>query len=359
LRNVEARARQVGAALTNGAQAATSALGKEFERVRATAGEETERTVTALQAVCEQVASETAQALGSTTDTFRDVSGELRAMMAQIQGELESTRAELRRTMVALPEETQATAAQMRRVVGDQIKALNELATLVSGSGRAVDALPATQRTPAKAGPELRSISSSPATPHLTSVPPAARAQNEPAPVQTPQGALETSAPDRARPRRDEPEGAVPRSGNGHGGWISEVMLRSSHEKPAPEPRNNGGSANPLASLTSIAGNISQMFDHETVTEAWDRHRRGERNAFTRRLYTPQGQQMFDEIRRKYQRDPEFRGAVDHYVREFESLLAKVSRNSRDPSLEGNYLTSEPGKVYTMLAHASGHFENG
>ena len=68
---------------------------------------------------------------------------------------------------------------------------------------------------------------------------------------------------------------------------------------------------------------------------------------------------MFDEIRRKYQRDPEFRGAVDRYVGEFESLLAKASRNSRDPSLGNSYLTSEPGKVYTMLAHASGRFENG
>jgi hypothetical protein len=262
------------------------------------------------------VASETAQALGSTTAKFRDATGELRAMTAQIQKELEATRAELKRNAVALPEETQATGAQMRRVVGDQIKALNELAALVSGSNRAVDVLPAVQRAAAKVGPDLRAVSSAPAARQSAPVPPPiAQAQNEPA--------------------LDSPE------------------------KPAPEPKSNGDRANPLASLTSMSGNIAQMFDHETVAAAWDRYRRGERDAFTRQLYTLQGQQTFDEIRRKYQRDPEFRGAVDRYVGEFESILAKVSRDRRDAASEIGYLASESGKIYTMLAHASGRFGRG
>ena len=37
--------------------------------------------------------------------------------------------------------------------------------------------------------------------------------------------------------------------------------------------------------------------------ELWDRYKRGESKVFTRRLYTLQGQQTFDEIRRKYARD--------------------------------------------------------
>jgi hypothetical protein len=88
----------------------------------------------------------------------------------------------------------------------------------------------------------------------------------------------------------------------------------------------------------------------------WERHRRGEHNVFTRRLYTLQGQQTFDEIRKKYQRDQEFRAAVDRYVNDFEKLLAEVTRNS-DRSAGNSYLTSDTGKVYTMLAHASGRFD--
>ena len=42
---------------------------------------------------------------------------------------------------------------------------------------------------------------------------------------------------------------------------------------------------------------------------------------------------------------------------EFERLLAEVARDDRDSTLTKTYLTSETGKVYTMLAHASGRFE--
>ena len=47
----------------------------------------------------------------------------------------------------------------------------------------------------------------------------------------------------------------------------------------------------------------------------------------------------------------------DRYVEEFERLLAEVSRDDRDSILAKTYLTSETGKVYTMLAHASGRFD--
>ena len=69
------------------------------------------------------------------------------------------------------------------------------------------------------------------------------------------------------------------------------------------------------------------------------------------------GQQTFDEIRQKYSRDPEFRTAVERYVADFEQLLAQVSRNDRDNMLGQTYLTSDTGKVYTMLAHASGRLD--
>jgi hypothetical protein len=242
----------------------------------------------------------------------------------------------------ALPEETQATAAQMRRVVGDQIKALNELAGLVAGAGshRGVDVLPV-QRPAPKAGPELRAVlSPATATVHAAPVPPAAKVSD--------------AEPGRNRSRRDETE-AGPRNGVGGDERLSNEARRGPSDKP--EPTNaNGGALNPLASLTSLSGTIGQMLDPEGAAEAWDRHRRGEPNAFTRRLYTPQGQQMFDEIRRKYRRDPEFKGAVDRYIGEFEGLLAKVARNGRGAS-ESVYLTSDPGKVYTLLGHASSRFE--
>lgn len=75
---------------------------------------------------------------------------------------------------------------------------------------------------------------------------------------------------------------------------------------------------------------------------------------FTRRLYTLKGQQTFDEIKRKYESDSTFRASVDRYVNDFERLLRDIAKNDRDNIMTQTYLTSDTGKVYTMLAHASG-----
>ena len=50
-------------------------------------------------------------------------------------------------------------------------------------------------------------------------------------------------------------------------------------------------------------------------------------------------------------------GAVDRYVADFEALLGEATRTSRDPDTARNYLASDTGKVYTMLAHASGRLD--
>ena len=60
-------------------------------------------------------------------------------MASQVQRELDQTRQELRRGVLDLPQETSETAEAMRRVVSDQIRALKELAALVSDSGATYD----------------------------------------------------------------------------------------------------------------------------------------------------------------------------------------------------------------------------
>ena len=47
---------------------------------------------------------------------------------------------------------------------------------------------------------------------------------------------------------------------------------------------------------------------------------------------------------------------MDRYIGEFERLLEEVSRGDRGQVVARTYLTSETGKVYTMLAHAAGRF---
>ncbi len=78
---------------------------------------------------------------------------------------------------------------------------------------------------------------------------------------------------------------------------------------------------------------------------------------FTRKLYTMQGQKAFEEVRRRYRADREFKQTVDRYIAEFERLLEEVARDDRGQVVVRTYLTSETGKVYTMLAHAAGRIE--
>ena len=165
-------------------------------------------------------------------------------------------------------------------------------------------------------------------------------------------------------PRRAEP---------GSGGWVSDLLRRASREEddepmhpavpaPAEQPQQSSSSGRSpdlvVDSLNSLSVDIARAIDHKASVDLWDRYRKGERNVFTRRLYTMKGQQTFDEIRRKYQRDPQFREAVDRYIQDFETLLADLSRNDPDNARSREYLTSDTGKVYTMLAHASGRFDS-
>jgi hypothetical protein len=152
-----------------------------------------------------------------------------------------------------------------------------------------------------------------------------------------------------------------------NGGWLSDLLSRASRDETSPPtapqatretPRDEErASRDNVDSIDSLSVDIARMIDNDAAAEVWDRYRRGERGVFTRRLYTQSGQKAFDEIRNKYRSDPEFRQTVEHYIHEFERLLDDVSRGDRGPAVARNYLTSDTGKVFTMLAHASGRFD--
>jgi len=156
------------------------------------------------------------------------------------------------------------------------------------------------------------------------------------------------------------------------GGWMSNLLRGASREEqqipqstgraapaPAAPTARSSDNRNPrhvVESLNSLSVDIARAIDHDASVDLWRRYQRGERDVFTRRLYTLKGQQTFDEIKRKYEREPEFRSAVDRYIYDFEKLLGDIARTDRDKSITQSYLTSDTGKVYTMLGHASGRF---
>src|SRR6202022_4964477 len=110
--------------------------------------------------------------------------------------------------------------------------------------------------------------------------------------------------------------------------WPSELLTRASQEPEPAEPAvREAPQESPrversgIDSLDSLAVDIARMIDHDAAAELWERYNRGERNVFSRKLYTPQGQRAFEEIRKKYRSDRDFTRTVDRYISELERLL--------------------------------------
>jgi hypothetical protein len=274
--------------------------------------------------------------------------------------------------------------------VAEQIKALQDISQIVGRSTQQLEISEPTARALAEAQPAPRPQPAAPA-PAAAAPRPQQPAPQQPAPqppvaqqpVQRPapqlqqpsieslglRGSLPAERP-AAQPQRPAETATPARQEAAGGGWISDLLRGASRDEnaglqparqpapkapaeqaPAPAARNP---RHVVESLNSLSVDIARAIDHDASVDLWRRYQRGERDVFTRRLYTLKGQQTFDEIKRKYDREPEFRTAVDRYIADFEKLLADVARTDRDRTVTQSYLTSDTGKVYTMLAHAAG-----
>ncbi|MFK7903277.1 MAG: hypothetical protein AB8B49_10605, partial [Nitratireductor sp.] len=313
---------------------------------------------------------------------FTASSEAMRQAALDVQRDLDDTREQMRRGVIELPEETKQSADSMRKVVADQIAALRDLSEIVSKSGKALDAAPhqVQQQQVQQAAPYQQSYQA-PVQQVAQPAPiraPQQAAQQAPlptprmpsnvrqnvAPATAPRAPIAQRAPaPRAAPRVTPAPQMQPNQAQGNSsGWVSDLLRRADAPSPqqtAPQAPNQPRSElHMVESLNSLSMDIARQIDHEASIDLWERYQRGERNVFTRRLYTMQGQQTFDEIQAKYASEPEFRMAVDRYMMDFEKLLEEVAKNDRDGMMTQTYLTSDTGKVYTMLAHASGRLGN-
>ena len=289
-----------------------------------------------------EISGEISKAIEDATSRFDDAVNAMRSAAATMRTELEDTRAQMRRGILELPDETEKNASAMRRVVTDQIAALRDLSAIVEKSGKVLDASQPTVRTASAPAPQ-RNYTTPQAAPTRR-----APAQPSPSVDMALRGTHSSIAPAPSQPSAKS------------SGWVSDLLRRASEEERAPAVNvsDNRSPNQVVESLNSLSIDIANAIDHETSVELWDRYQRGETNVFTRRLYTLQGQQTFDEIRNKYLRDTEFRTAVDRYINDFEQLLSKETVNGQNQALAQSYLTSDTGKVYTMLAHAAGRLGN-
>ncbi|MEO1749095.1 MAG: hypothetical protein AAFR27_10870, partial [Pseudomonadota bacterium] len=130
---------------------------------------------------------------------------------------------------------------------------------------------------------------------------------------------------------------------------VSDLLRRAS----APEDNYRGTGQTTQPKLGENA-DIANAVDSSAMREAWTRYRNGERNVFTRQLYTLRGQRTFDDVKQRYETDSNFRSSIDQYITDFENLLNEMNRSDRTGRQVDQQLMSDTGKVYTLMAHASG-----
>ncbi|MBI3699942.1 MAG: hypothetical protein HY242_05780 [Afipia sp.] len=332
----EGRAREIAQVVAEAAGESSASVGRQFESVRLAVEDERRQTAEAMAEIYDQGTREADVMFRQSADKFASIVHSMKQMAAELHTELEATRAELRKGVLEMPQEAAESTSQMRKVIVDQIEALAELNRIVARHGRGLDVT----TTAARVREEEPMMATAGARQESRPAPrPRDSGSSLPPPEFAPSGPRRTDAPPVA-PNSDDRDG-----------WLSNLLNRADG---GDEPRGRGQrgpSGNPLEQLTL---DITRLVDRDLASEMWERYQRGERKAFTKRLYTPQGQKAFEEVARKYRAERNFKATVDRYINEFEKLLDDVSRDERGPSALRNQLMSETGLVYTLLAHAAG-----
>jgi hypothetical protein len=132
------------------------------------------------------------------------------------------------------------------------------------------------------------------------------------------------------------------------GGWLRDVLRNASAKQASTQQQA------PQQGLSGLTEDIARAIDDAALGEAWARYQAGESNVFSRRIYTLTGQGTYDDVRKRVQRDADFARTAQAYMGEFEQLLKRAAAGPHAAAETREYLLSDRGKVYTMLAHASG-----
>ncbi|RCL02647.1 MAG: hypothetical protein JSC188_000167 [Candidatus Tokpelaia sp. JSC188] len=251
---------------------------------------------------------------------FEGATEEIRKSAEEIRLELVRTNADLKHSISTLPSQTKEYTDAMRKAILEQIEALKNLSGIVKESRRLLNNAPQLPDKNANLSPILKQ---------------GVQKEEE-------NGVLRSSSSD---------EKSVQSRG-----WVSDLLARASRDdidySSTAEIKSQKAET-----LNSMSADIVQAIDRSAITQLWQRYRRGQRNITSNSLYTAEGQETFEKIKHKYALDGEFRRAVGQYIADFERLLGEISKNEGNNNTVRDYLTSDTGMVYTMLAHVSGRIQ--
>ena len=327
----ESRAKRVGEQLTHGAKEQARLALNEMDKLRVSAGSETDRALDELRAKFSTVSREVSEHIGTLSNRFNSTSEDMRVRARSALAELEAEQNRLKDQLERLPETTRSSTEGMRRTLQEQLRALQQLSTLTSREQTRRDVSPPAQLPPpgAQGGSSQR---------HQAAVTDG------------------HSAPQRAQ---------ASAASAGRDGWkLGDLLARASEEEagraaagPPPSPAPQPAPAQQASQSSDVGINvpgIARSLDATTAAAIWSRFRAGQRGIMVRSIYSNEGRGIFDEVQRRCRTEAAFLSTVDRYLADFETVLRDADQQDPSGRLTQSYVVSDGGRVYLFLAHAAG-----
>ena len=326
---------------------------QELEGLRLATESKTDRTLVDLRSRLSTISEEVSRQLGEITSRFDETTGEVRDRAVAATSRLEDIQEQLKDQIHRLPETGRESAEAIRRALGDQLKALEQLSALANRQTAEREAAPprrASLASLADAYVSHRPQDRAPRTIDATAVASIAREleQGRPPPPTPPLPApMEPPMPPVPAAVAGQPRAQA----KGRNGWsLGDLLDRASQDEGDGGDQGSAAGRNALINVDSLA----TALDPITAADIWTRFRSGERGILSRGVYTSHGQEAFDEMSERYRADQGFRHSVNRYLTDFERLLSDAENKDPGGRIAQNYLLSETGRVYLLLAHASG-----
>lgn len=304
----------------------------DLDRLKAETDAESGRRLEELRNRFATVSTSVTRELDSLSSRVDATADEVRQRAQRTATEIATEQARIKDQLDKLPLATRDSADQMRRALSDQLKALDQLASLTQRTMQSRDVTRPMGSPPPPAPPAAAALPPPGAQPTLSQLT---------RPVATDPTREGWSLGDLlARASRDEEHG---------GGHQPPQAAAAKPAAPMPPP-----AAAPAGAFRLDIDIVARALDPATTSALWSRIAAGHRGVLSRGLYTTEGRITFDEITRRLPTDQGLLATLYRYLDDFERIRRDL--DARDPSgrLTQAHLLSDSGRVYLFLAHATG-----
>jgi chromosome segregation ATPase len=111
-----------------------------------------------------------------------------------------------------------------------------------------------------------------------------------------------------------------------------------------------------IDSLNAASIDLARAFAVDVPEADWQAYLAGDRSVFTRRLARSGDKDLGARIAQRIGQDQEFRVTVGRYLTLFETMSGRVLKEPNATALAVTLLSSDPGRLYVVLAQATKRF---